>query len=79
MRDWLKDIRKSNSLTQEEVAIKSKISRSFYTHIENGTKTPSVDVAKKIAKTLDFDWTLFFDNQCSFGEQIVNNPIRKVI
>jgi len=69
LRYWLKDIRKSKNLTHEEVAKESNISRSFYTHIENGTKTPSVDVAKKIATALGFDWTLFFENKCSFKEQ----------
>lgn len=69
MRDWLKDYRNIRKLTQEEVAKLSDISRSFYTHIENGTKTPSVEVAKKIAKTLEFDWTLFFENKCSLKEQ----------
>lgn len=68
MRTWLKQKRISKKLTQAAVAKKSGISRSFYTHIENGTKTPSVLVAKKIAKTLDFDWTLFFENECSLKE-----------
>lgn len=69
LRYWLKTIRLQKKLTHEDVAIKSDISRSFYTHVENGTKTPSVEVAKKIAKTLNFDWTLFFNNECSFREQ----------
>lgn len=59
LRVWLKSIRNKRTLTHEELAKLCDISRSFYTHIENGTKTPSVDVAKKIAKTLDFNWTLF--------------------
>ncbi|MEH7342714.1 helix-turn-helix transcriptional regulator [Bacillus sp. JJ1532] len=70
MRIWLKSFRNRRKLTQEEVAKLSEISRSFYTHIENGTKTPSVDVAKKIAKTLEFEWTLFFNNECSLKEQM---------
>ncbi|MGM0775475.1 MAG: helix-turn-helix transcriptional regulator [Bacillota bacterium] len=69
MRYWLKKFRNNRKLTQEEVAKLCNISRSFYTQIENGTKTPSVDVAKKIAKTLEFNWVLFFDNNCSSGEQ----------
>lgn len=68
MRLWLKDFRNKRKLTQEEVAKLSDISRSFYTHIEKGTKTPSVDVAKKIAKTLEFEWTLFFVSECSLKE-----------
>ncbi|MBO0962530.1 helix-turn-helix transcriptional regulator [Neobacillus sp. MM2021_6] len=69
MRFWLKKFRDKRKLTHGEVSELSGISRSFYTHIENGTKTPSVDVAKKIAKTLDFEWTLFFEYECSFKEQ----------
>jgi putative transcriptional regulator len=69
LRDWLKNFRNDRKLTQEEVAKLSEISRSFYTHIEKGSKTPSVEVAKKIANTLDFEWTLFFDSGCSLKEQ----------
>lgn len=69
MRKWLKDIRDSKGLTQEQVAILSGISRSHYTHIEQGTKTPSVNVAKRIAKQLGFDWTIFFEDKSSLKEQ----------
>lgn len=69
MRIWLKDMRLERNLTQEEVATLSGISRSFYTCIEQGTKTPSVSTAKAIAKTLKFDWVIFFSNNCSLGEQ----------
>lgn len=69
MRGWLRDIRISKGLTQEQVAILSDISRSHYTHIEQGTKKPSVDVAKRIAKQLGFDWTIFFENKSSLKEQ----------
>lgn len=65
MRSWLKELRDAKGLTQEQVAILSNISRSHYTHIEQGTKTPSVDVAKRIAKELGFDWTIFFENDSS--------------
>lgn len=68
MRNWLKEIRDSKGLTQEQVAILSDISRSHYTHIEKGTKTPSVDVAKRIAKALKFNWPIFFEDKCSLGE-----------
>ncbi|WP_141432449.1 helix-turn-helix domain-containing protein [Bacillus sp. 03113] len=72
MRIWLKTRRVEKKLTHEEVANKCNISRSFYTHVENGTKTPSVDVAKKIAKILDLKWTIFFEDESSSKEHI--NP-----
>lgn len=61
MRTWLKDCRQKNGLTQEEAADLSGISRSYYTHIEKGSKTPTVKVAKSIAKALDFHWTVLFE------------------
>lgn len=69
MRFWLKEMRDNRGFTHEEVAKLSGISRSHYTHIEQGNKTPSVEVAKKIAKTLKFEWVIFFENNSSPEEQ----------
>ena len=60
-RTWLTKAR--GNLTQEEVAHRTGITRQFYSMIENGERTPSVKVAKKIASTLGVDWTLFFAEQ----------------
>lgn len=68
MRHWLKTIRMKKCKTQYEVAELSGISRSYYTNVELGIKTPTVDVAKKIAKTLDFEWSIFFKENCSLKE-----------
>lgn len=70
MRAWLKDARIGKKLTQLGVANACEISRSYYTHIESGNKTPTVDVAKKIANVLDLQWTNFFKSHCSLKEQI---------
>jgi putative transcriptional regulator len=66
--DWLKTKRNNKGLTQNQVAEKCAISRSYYTHIEKGTKIPTVSVAKLIGATLGFNWTIFFDDNCSFKE-----------
>lgn len=70
MRHWLKNAREAKKLTQESVAESAGISRSYYTLIESGVKTPSVEVAKSIAGTLDIEWTLFFEDECSLEEHI---------
>lgn len=57
-RDWL--IKFRGDKTQQKIADQCGISQNFYSWIENGERTPSVKVAKKIAEVLDFDWTLFF-------------------
>lgn len=55
--------------TQSEVAELANISRSYYTKIELGLKTPTVEVAQKIADVLNFKWVIFFENKCSLKEQ----------
>ncbi|WP_426332650.1 helix-turn-helix transcriptional regulator [Paenibacillus silvae] len=80
MRLWLKEFRETANKTQVVVADEAEISRSYYTNIENGTKTPSVNTAKSIARVLCFQWELFFDDKCSFKEQNVEvNTDKEVV
>jgi len=60
-RYWLFHIRKAKGKTQKEVADACGIKRQYYGMIENGAN-PSVDVAKRIAAYLGFDWTLFYEH-----------------
>lgn len=71
MRGWLKDARIKLDMTQEEVAQSAGIERAYYTMIENGTRTPSVYVAKKISSILKTQWTIFFANNSH--ETTLNN------
>ncbi|MDF2685233.1 MAG: helix-turn-helix family protein [Clostridia bacterium] len=63
LHKWLKDQRIHSGKTQADVANAAKISRTAYTNIENGKRNPEVNTAKKIAEVLDFDWTLFYEQQ----------------
>lgn len=65
-RAWL--IEKRGSLTQKQVALLSGISRGAYSNIERG-RGLSVHVAKKVAKALNFDWKLFFEEKCFIKKQ----------
>jgi len=60
LRTWLKELRFKKGLTQLQVSKIVGIKRPYYTMIETGVRNPSVDVAIKIAHTLEFDWTIFF-------------------
>ncbi|WP_163094320.1 helix-turn-helix transcriptional regulator [Bacillus velezensis] len=71
-RTWLTNYRNKAELTQEVVALRAEIKRPYYTQIESGTRQPSVNVAKRIGDILDFDWTLFFNTECSESEQKSN-------
>lgn len=55
---WLEDYRLKKSLSQSEVAQKSRISPQYYNYIETNRRRPSPDVAKRIATVLGFsdDW-----------------------
>ena len=55
MRSKMKSIRIDRGLTQKELANKIGISRSFYTNIELGVANPTLEVALKIKKVLDYD------------------------
>lgn len=61
-REWL--VKSRGTISQQEVADRSGINRSFYTQIETGMRNPSVFTAKKIADVLGLDWTNFFINEC---------------
>jgi transcriptional regulator with XRE-family HTH domain len=54
--------------SQQDIAEKVGIDRSYYTKIENGL-TPSVKVAKSLGYHLGFDWTIFFDDICAKNTQ----------
>ena len=60
-REWLAELRNKKELNHEQVAKLAEIERSTYTKVENGNSC-SVTVAKKIGKTLGFNWTKIFDH-----------------
>lgn len=60
MKD-LVEIRKKLKLTQQQVAERAGMNRAYYTMIETGIRRPSPEVAMRIGKALDFDWTRFYE------------------
>lgn len=63
MSKWLSDVRENKDMSQEQVANQADIARTTYSSIEQGRKNPSVAVAKRIAKVLEIDWTIFFEDK----------------
>ena len=59
MRDWLVEIRGPKS--QYKVAEEIGIAQSTYASIETGSRRPSVEMAKRIAKAMGFEWTRFYE------------------
>lgn len=67
-RAWLVNAR--GKLTHEEVAKLIGITRQYYSMIENGTRTPSVPIAKRIGEILGVEWTIFFAEESNVALQI---------
>ena len=63
MRTWLKEIRAKKGLTQQEVANAANVDVTMICKIELGERRPSVEVAKKIASVMGFNWTRFFEDE----------------
>ena len=58
----IKAMRKALGLNQAQMANKVGVTPQMISLLEHGMRTPSVDVAKRIALVLGFDWTLFYEN-----------------
>lgn len=58
----LKDKRIEKGMTQQEVAEAVGLTDVAISYIESGTRRPSVETAKRIAKVLNIDWTEFFND-----------------
>lgn len=46
------ELRKEKGLTQEKLAIKINMDRTFVGYLEKGNRSPSVETANKIARAL---------------------------
>ena len=58
----LKKLRTAKGMTQEQVASECGVQRTTITMIELGENKPSVELAKKLGKVLDIDWTKFYED-----------------
>jgi len=66
----IKDIRTQKSLTQEAVAFKAEIDRTFMNHVENGKRNISVDTLEKvICNGLETNFRDFFDADVFNGKR----------
>ena len=59
-RRKLANIRHAKGMLQKDVAKAAGVTRSFYTLVENGTRTPSLQVAKFMADALGLSLDEFF-------------------
>lgn len=68
----IKMLRTQKKLTQEAVAFKAEVDRTFMNHVENGKRNISVGTLERIiCNGLETSFKDFF------GEDIFDNPVRK--
>lgn len=73
MNNWLMKKRMEKGFTQKDLSQKVHVSREYISMLENGERKPSVNVAKKIAKELDFKWEIFFNQESN--DTLINEPL----
>lgn len=70
--DYLKLLRNSRFLTQDELAKKLGISQTYYSQIENGQRRPSISLWQRIHKLFNLSeyimWQLIDGNSVKLGE-----------
>ncbi|MCF8563978.1 helix-turn-helix transcriptional regulator [Alicyclobacillus tolerans] len=59
-RTWLIRMRRQRRMSQQQLAMRAKISRNYLSEIECGVKNPSVIVSKRIAQVMGCEWVQFF-------------------
>ncbi|KPV45619.1 hypothetical protein AN477_01500 [Alicyclobacillus ferrooxydans] len=59
-RIWLIRMRHQRRMSQQQLAMRAKISRNYLSEIECGVKNPSVLVSKRIAQVVGCEWSQFF-------------------
>jgi transcriptional regulator with XRE-family HTH domain len=57
----IKELRKELQLSQESLAYKAEVDRTYVTDLENGRRNVSVEILERLIKALDVSITEFFN------------------
>ena len=61
--DKLRQIRKQKKISQEELAFRAKLHRTYVSDVERGSRNISIKNVEKIAKALDVSLPDLFNNK----------------
>ena len=56
-------LRKEMGLSQENLAYKAEVDRTYVTDVENGRRNVSVEILERIIKALEVSFTEFFTSK----------------
>ena len=59
----IKALRKEIGLSQEALALKAEVDRTYVTDVENGRRNVSVEILERLIKALDVSISEFFNSK----------------
>jgi transcriptional regulator with XRE-family HTH domain len=59
----IRELRKEHSLSQEALAYKAEVDRTYMTDVENGRRNVSLEILEKIITALEVSFTEFFTSK----------------
>lgn len=59
----IRTLRKELNLSQEALALKSEVDRTYMTDVENGRRNVSIEILEKIIRALEVSFTEFFNSK----------------
>lgn len=59
----IKELRKELELSQESLAYKAEVDRTYVTDVENGRRNVSVEILERLIKALDLPISDFFNSK----------------
>lgn len=71
MRAKLQRLREASGYTQQKLSAAVGVSRSHYSQIESGDKQPSLRLALRIKRVLNYYGDDIFDNTMPVGERFL--------
>lgn len=59
----IKDLRKKLEISQEALALKAEVDRTYVTDVENGRRNVSLEILQRIITALEVSFTEFFNSK----------------
>lgn len=59
----IRELRGKLEISQEALAHKAEVDRTYITDVENGRRNVSVEILERIIKALEVSWTEFFNSK----------------
>ena len=59
----IRELRKELEISQEALAYKAEVDRTYVTDVENGRRNVSIEILERLIKALEVSFTEFFNDK----------------